>query len=96
MKTSKDNFENKFETIERWKQSGKSISQFCKDENLPYHKFHYWRRKYIKTNNPIGFIKIKKNLREPLVGNYCELYFASGTRLVFNQKPEAGYIKELL
>ena len=96
MKDSKEKFGNKFETIERWKQSGKTIIQFCKEENLSYHKFHYWHSKYKQQNNTSKFTKIKPITREVISGSYCELYFANGSRLVFNQKPEADFIKQLL
>ena len=29
--------------IEDWKKSGKSIVQWCKENNLPDHQFYYWR-----------------------------------------------------
>jgi len=96
MKDSKEKIGDKFGIIERWKQSGKTISQFCKEENIPYHKFHYLHSKYKQQNNTSKFIKIKPLVREVIGGSYCELYFANGSRLVFNQKPEAVFIKQLL
>jgi hypothetical protein len=97
MKDFEKNRENNFKLIERWQSSGKSAGEFCKQENLSYHKFHYWRTKYHHQNN-IGsdFIKIKATSRVPHEGIYCELHFTSGIRLLFNQKPEAAYIKQLL
>lgn len=96
MKDSKEKSGDKFEAIERWKQSGKTINQFCKEENLSYHKFHYRHLKYQQQNSPSKFIKIKPIARDVIGNSYCELYFANGCRLVFNQKPEADFIKQLL
>lgn len=32
--------------IEGWKNSGQSQNQFCQANNLSYHRFVYWRRKF--------------------------------------------------
>ena len=32
--------------IEAWKRSGESQSQFCQANDLSYHRFVYWRRKF--------------------------------------------------
>jgi len=32
--------------IQAWKLSGLSQAQFCKDNNLIYHRFVYWRGKF--------------------------------------------------
>jgi hypothetical protein len=31
--------------IENWRNSGLSQQAFCRNRNLSYHKFHYWRKK---------------------------------------------------
>lgn len=86
----------RFEMIDRWKSSGKSINSFCKSENISYHMFLYWKKQYSKQNIPKGFIKIKPvdNLiaKEAL----CEIIFVNGNRINFNIRPEASYLKELL
>jgi hypothetical protein len=33
------------EHIVSWKQSGKSISGYCKMKGIPYHRFLYWMKK---------------------------------------------------
>lgn len=30
--------------IDRWKSSGKSQREYCKQERIDYHQFHYWYR----------------------------------------------------
>ena len=32
--------------MEGWRNSGQSQSQFCQVNDLPYHRFVYWRRKF--------------------------------------------------
>lgn len=97
MKSNKDTDAIKFAMIERWKQSNQTISSFCKSENMPFHVFYYWHGKYKKQNYAPGeFIKIAPPLITTSQLNYCELHFTNGMRLVFNERPDAIFIKQLL
>ena len=97
MKGTKETNAIKFAMIERWQGSKQTISQFCKIENIALHSFYYWHNKYKKQNNAPGkFIKIAAPLITASQLNYCELHFTNGIRLVFNEMPDAGFIKQLL
>ena len=97
MKGTKENDAIKFAMIERWQQSKQTISGFCKTENIAFHVFYYWHNKYKKQNNiSAKFIKIAAPEISQMQLNYCELHFTNGMRLVFNQMPNAGFIKQLL
>jgi hypothetical protein len=32
--------------MDQWKSSGQSQTKFCQANDLPYHRFVYWRRKF--------------------------------------------------
>lgn len=97
MKGTKENDAIKFAMIERWQQSKQTISQFCKTENIAFHVFYYWHSKYKKqSNTSVRFIKIPAPEISQMQLTYCELHFTNGMRLVFNQMPNAGFIKQLL
>ena len=87
---------DRFSMIDRWKASGKSINTFCKEENISYHMFLYWRNKYTRQTNPSGFIKIKSAKPISIKETTCEIIFANGNRVNFNSSPQASYLKELL
>jgi hypothetical protein len=36
-------------SIKKWRKSGLSVRQFCKDQDLSEPSFYFWRRKLIKT-----------------------------------------------
>ena len=39
--------------IEQWQQSGLSVSAFCRQQSLPEHQIHYYRRKFlVKSPEP--------------------------------------------
>lgn len=38
-----------FDIVEKWKQSGKSQSQFSSENGIPLHTFYYWVKKYRGT-----------------------------------------------
>ena len=54
--------------IKKWRNSGLSIRQFCKDQGLSKPSFYYWRKKLTKTeatevdrqkdNKPSAFIEV--------------------------------------
>jgi hypothetical protein len=94
IKSEKTN--ERLEMIDRWKASGKSISSFCKEENIPYFTFLYWRDKLFKKNNRSGFVKIKPSVSHKLKDTTCEIIFTNGNRLNFPVPPEASYLKALL
>ena len=35
--------------IDQWKSSGQSQVKFCQTNDLPYHRFVYWRRKFERS-----------------------------------------------
>jgi len=41
------------EQIENWQKSGLSQSEFCRRYNLKFHRFVYWRKRFIRRAAPI-------------------------------------------
>jgi hypothetical protein len=81
--------------LERWKQSGKTIAQFCRDENTPYHTFLYWHKKLIGTKQAKYFVKFNfsdSNARP----NLCEVVFLNVNRIIFSSAPDALFLKQLI
>jgi transposase-like protein len=31
--------------VERWKSSGKSISEYCREHSIPSHRINYWKKR---------------------------------------------------
>ena len=57
------------EQITAWEQSGQSQKAFCQQHELNYHRFGYWRRKFLEQHQPEdklrnGFVSV-----QPLQGN---------------------------
>jgi len=88
--------------IDQWQQSGKSIIQFCKDENISYHTFHYWRKK-LSSRDAFGtkkpgakFIKLKNVAKRVVDPGYCEVVLTNGNRVVLHGQLQSDFIKSLL
>lgn len=96
MQNKAEKISNLFSMIDRWKASGKSIKAFCKEENISYHLFSYWKKQYSKQNNPKGFIKIKPVDHLIAKDSTCAIILTNGHRITFSNRPEVGYLKELL
>ena len=87
--------------IERWHQSGKSIKQFCNDENFGYHAFHYWKKKLKgesvhENKSALGFIRLEHSLPEVTHSICCELVLSRGNRILFHTLPPVNFVKQLL
>ena len=86
--------QERIELVERWQKSGKTVIQFCKEENISCHAFHYWRKKWNPTIVK-GFVKLKQSTAVT-VSDYCEMIFTNGTRLLFHQQPQRDFVNQLL
>lgn len=90
-----------FEDIKRWQQSGLSQKAWCKQNNIAYHVFHYWYRRF-RNQHPVtessaknSFVHLK--IQDHLSGTpWCELVLATGQKLLFHQPVPAEFIKRLL
>ena len=40
--------------IEDWRSSGLTQQAFCRNRDLSYHQFHYWRRKITQPSTPLS------------------------------------------
>ncbi len=89
--------EKMFACIRSWKQSDISQKEWCRQQDIPYHLFHYWYRKYKDqqgTGNDKGaFVQLAVT---STTARGCEVVFADGTRIVFHQPVAAQYLKDLL
>jgi len=91
--------------INLWKESGKSISKFCEEENISVNRFRYQLKKQgIKPrpyrNKPEGsfvplIIKPDKQLPEQNTDR-IEIFYPNGIELRLPVRIEPGFIKTLI
>ena len=86
-----------FAIIEAWRRSGLSKKIFCLEQQITYHRFHYWHQRYRRFNTPVGndgpaFIPLEL----PSATASFELIYPDGRRLLFHQGVDAAYLKALL
>ena len=53
--------------ISDWKASGKTIQNWCEENNLRENQFYYWRRKTAPVDRVVSFIEIKETPPEKTV-----------------------------
>lgn len=86
-----------FSLIEIWKSSGKTQKEFCQENDLAYHKFHYWFKKYNnehdKGSDESPFVPV---VRTTSGAGTLELIYPDGRRLIFHQRVDAGFLRALL
>ena len=87
--------QQQLEMITAWQQSGQNQQQYCLENNISYHKFHYWYRvyRYKQTADNGSFVTL--NVTPAAQGN-VELHFADGKRIIFHQPVCVEYLKALI
>jgi hypothetical protein len=89
--------EKMFASITSWQTSDLSQKEWCRQQGLAYHIFHYWYRIYREQHSEPagdhGFVRLAVNA--PTDAS-CELIFSDGTRIIFREPVPAQYLKNLL
>jgi hypothetical protein len=68
--------------IEAWQSSGQTQQAYCKTHELSYHRFGYWRRKFLRQSQAAqrrkgsGFVPVTHSATSQAVG--LSLVFPSG------------------
>jgi hypothetical protein len=89
--------EKMFASIASWQSSDLSQKQWCEQQGIIYHVFHYWYRKY-RDEHPesimdTSFVRLNVNSE---LGASCEVIFTDGTKIIFREAVPVQYLKSLL
>jgi hypothetical protein len=89
-----------FGIIAGWQQSGVSQKDYCEQQGIRYHVFHYWYKRYRNSQVVSGeaaFIPLQiKPLQTTGVSAGIELLLTDGRRILFNQPVSADFIKAII
>jgi hypothetical protein len=89
--------EQMFASIASWLSSELSQKQWCDQQGIIYHIFHYWYRKYRdehpQSTGDDSFVRLTV---KPEAGACCEVIFTDGTKIIFREAVAAQYLKSLL
>ena len=88
-----------FGQIEQWKQSDLTQRAFCSQNNITYHVFHYWYKRYRDARPEAdsripSFVKLE--LSPPAMYAPAELILPDGKRLLFHQPVSSDYLKAII
>lgn len=84
-----------FAHMRAWQQSGLTQKKYCQGQNIAYHLFHYWYRKFRQeqTGSPGGFIQLQSAVSSQIP--FAEFTFPGGGRILFHQPVSIEYLKAL-
>ena len=99
MQSSTQLRQQKLAMIDAWQQSGLSQKQYCLQNNIAYHIFHYWYKRYrdkqaARGSDPAGFIPLTVNVAS--AGGYIELQFPDGKKILFHGPVSVDYLKAMI
>lgn len=99
MQTREQLQEQKYAMIEQWQHSGLSQKKYCQQNNIAYHHFHYWYKRYLNqkaadSTNTSSFIPVTLNAASSV--GCIELQWPDGKRILFHQPIGVNYLKALI
>ena len=99
MQSSTQLRQQKLAMIDAWQQSGLSQKQYCLQNNIAYHIFHYWYKRYrdkqaARGSDPAGFIPLTVNGASST--GYVELQFPDGKKILFHGPVSVDYLKAMI
>ncbi len=90
--------EENFSIIRRWQSSGLSQVKFCEGEQISFHRFYYWYKKFRAGDRdlPGSFVQLKPDQFLPVDHRpHTEVCFANGNRIVFHGEVNIARLRRL-
>ena len=97
MKNSAAIKEEMFSVIVQWKDSNLSQQEFCRQQRIAYHRFHYWYKRYRAVHEqpdkgtPESFIPLALEAGS----GHTEVVMLSGVRIIFHGSVTATFLQQL-
>ena len=89
--------EQMFASITSWQASDLSQKEWCRQQEMAYHVFHYWYRVYREEHpapvNDSSFVRLAMKADKDVP---CEVVFTDGTKILFREPVSVQYLKSLL
>src|SRR5436309_15939957 len=100
MQYDKNTQEQMFGLIGCWKQSNLSQKAWCEQNQIRYHVFHYWYKRYRnkQSGSPeASFIPltVKPSLSDATCAN-IEVVLADGKRILFHRPVSSDFLKAVI
>lgn len=84
-----------FKLIEKFKRSGLTVKEFCRQHSLNDKVYYYWKKKY-EARGSDGFLPVVIDKAPAVNAGTVTIHYPDGTRLVFEGAADTNLIKELL
>ena len=92
--------EDMFKMVGSWKQSGLSQKAYCEQNNIRYHVFHYWYKRYRDEQDAgedVAFIPLNvKPSTFPVPNSAIEILCPDGKRILFHHTVSSDFLKALI
>ena len=100
MQYDKQTHEDMFRMIDLWKQSGLAQKVYCEQNNIRYHVFHYWYKRFRNQGGAVEygtFVPLNvKTSTFPVTNSAIEILLPDGKRIFFHQPVGPDYLKTLI
>jgi len=84
-----------FKLVEKFKSSGLTVKEFCRQNSLNNKTYYYWKKKY-EGQARTGFLAVAVEKPLSIKASTITIQYADGTCLVFEGDADASILKQLL
>jgi hypothetical protein len=99
MQYDKNTQEQMFALIGGWKQSGLSQKAWCEQNQVRYHVFHYWYKRYRNKQSgsaEASFIPLDVRSSLSDTSSNIEVILPDGKRILFHQAVSSDFLKAVI
>ena len=86
--------------IESWQSGDLTQSEYCRNHNLIYHRFIYWKKQFVQAETATKFIPLNlgqfSTTRASISGCPLRLVLSDGFTIEINQGFDPGLLQQLI
>jgi hypothetical protein len=81
--------------MDKWEESGLPQKEYCRQHNLIYHRFVYWKARFKSINLPVKFVQVASQPINP-GPSFLKLHLPRGCQVEIPDNFSENTLKRLL
>jgi hypothetical protein len=82
--------------LENWEESGQNQREYCRQHNLIYHRFVYWKARFKSRNLPVKFVQVASSVSFNPGPFFLKLHLPRGCQVEIPDDFSEDTLKRLL
>ena len=82
--------------LDKWEESGLPQKEYCRQHNLIYHRFVYWKARFKSKNLPVKFVQVASSISFNPGPSFLKLNLPRGYQIEIPDNFSEDTLKRLL